>query len=344
VDARDEAEDNTAINLLQESRMNVEAIRKICAVGAGAMGSTTALCFAMAGYEVRLYDITEEACAAGLKTIQGALESYKKHDLVREADILAIMARFHTTTDLTQAAGDADFIIESIVEKLDLKQKVFGELDKICPPHTTFATNTSGLSPTAIAEAIARKDKFVVTHFWNPAHLIPLVEVVPGAKTSPETVELAYQLIARIGKKPVRLSRESLGFVGNRIQAAALREALHIVATGIASAEDVDAVVRYSLGRRYAETGPLESADMGGLDIFRNIFSYLGPDLCNDPAIPEMLEKAVAEGRLGAKTGKGIYDWPADKLAAMKEARSDELFRHLALDVSRNAKSAKRVA
>ncbi len=312
--------------------MTAQQITNITAIGAGAMGSTSALSFAMAGYSVCLYDISETSLGNGLKTMQAALETYHQHDLIAASDIPVIMARVRTSTSLEEAAAGADFILESIVENLQAKQELFAKLDKLCPPHTIFGTNTSGISPTRIAESITRKDKFVVTHFWNPAHLIPLVEIVPGKETSTATVDAAYDLIKKIGKKPVRLSRESLGFVGNRIQAAALREALHIVASGIASAEDVDAVVRYSLGRRYAETGPIESMDIGGLDIFKGIFEYLGPDLCNDTGIPELIAKAVAQGRLGAKTGGGIYDWPQEKLEEMKQRRAEELLRHLEKD------------
>lgn len=324
--------------------MMVDQIKTICAVGAGAMGSTSALSFAMSGYTVHLYDVAEAGLDAGVKNMQAALETYRQHNLVRASDIPAIMDRVKIFTVMEQAASNADFILESIVENLAIKQQVFVALDKICPAHAIFGTNTSGISPTRIAEAISRKDKFVVTHFWNPAHLIPLVEVVPGEHTSKETVDIAYDLMHKIGKKPVRLSRECLGFVGNRIQAAALREALHIVSSGIASAEDVDAVVRYSLGRRYSETGPIESADMGGLDIFHSIFSYLAPDLCNETDIPEMLVKAIAQGKLGAKTGEGIYKWSAEKLTLMKERRVKELLRHLEKDAQEERDQSSKVA
>ena len=332
------------LSQVTEMKMAVEQIKKICAVGAGAMGSTSALSFAMAGYTVRMQDVAEAGLAVGLKNMQAALESYRQHNLVSAADIPVIMGRVQTTTLLQEAAADADFILESIVENLAAKQDVFSKLDKICPPHTIFATNTSGISPTKIAQSIGRKDKFVVTHFWNPAHLIPLVEVVPGEETAKETVDVAYQLMEKIGKKPVRLAREALGFIGNRIQVAALREALHIVASGIATAEDVDTVVRYSLGRRYAATGPIESADLGGLDVFKGIFSYLGADLCNEPGVPALLEKTVAAGKLGAKTGEGIYQWPEEKLAAMKERRVEELFRHLEKDANDRKVKPGRVA
>ena len=321
--------------LCGDKKVTIEKIKNICAIGAGAMGSSTVVCFAMGGYDVALYDLTDAAVESGMTNILAALEAYEHHKLIKSSDIPAILARIRPTTDMTEAAKNADLVIESVVEKLDIKQKIFAQLDTICPAHTLFCTNTSGLSPTDIAESIQRKDKFVVMHFWNPAHLIPLVEIVPGKHTSQETVDIACALMDKIGKKAVPLKREALGFVGNRIQAAILREAIHIVESGIASAEDVDAVVEHSLGRRLAVTGPLKSADLGGLDVFKNIFSYLGADLSNATGIPAMLKNPVDKGDMGAKTGKGIYNWPANDLAELKEQRTAELFRHLAQDSNR---------
>ncbi len=312
-----------------------QPIKTICAVGAGAMGSYTALSFAMAGFQVCLYDLHDAAVKQGLNNMRAALKEYEQHNLINASDIDTTLARVKTCTDLTEVASHADFIIESVVEKLEIKQKVFAELDKICPPHTIFATNTSGLSPTKIASAVSRKDKFVVTHFWNPPHLLPLVEIVPGEHTSQNTVDTAYELMLTIGKKPVCLKRESLGFVGNRLQLALLREAIHIVESGIASADDVDTVMEYSLGRRLSVTGPIKSADLGGLDVFKNIFSYLGPDLCNTTGIPDLLNQAVEAGKLGAKSGAGMYDWKPETLSALKNERAEELFRHLKFDHER---------
>lgn len=324
--------------------MSAQSIKNITAVGAGAMGACTALCFAVAGYNVKLYDLNDAAIENGLKNIRAAIDGYVTHDLLKGSDIPAVLARITTYTDLTAAASDADLIIESVVENLEIKQKIFTQLDAICPPHTIFATNTSGLSPTAIAEAITRRDKFVVTHFWNPPHLLPLVEVVPGKHTSTETVDAACDLMTRIGKKAVRLNRESLGFVGNRLQLALLREALYIVEQGLASPADVDAVVETSLGRRLAVTGPLKSADLGGLDVFKNIFSYLGADLCNDTGIPAMLNDTVDAGKLGAKTGQGLYAWQPAELENLKQRRVEELFRHLQQDAAEQQQQTKKAS
>ncbi len=312
--------------------MNVEAINNVCNLGTGTMGFGTAVTFAMAGYQVKMYGRSEESIARGFKGVSEALQIYCEHGLVQQTDVAAIMGRIKGVTTLEEAAADADFVIESIAEDLQIKQDVFAKLDKICPKHTIFATNTSGLSPTEIAKSIERKDKFVVAHFWNPPHLVPLVEVVPGKHTAQETVDITWQLMEKIGKKPVALKREALGFIGNRLQLALLREALYIVESGIASREAVDTTMKYSLGRRLATTGPLEGADLGGLDIFRNISAYLSADLCNNTGVLPSLQAAVDNGTLGAKTGSGLCDWNPEKLSHIKKIREDNLIEWLKKD------------
>jgi len=312
--------------------MKVEHIKNICNLGTGTMGFGTALLFAMAGYNVRMYGRTAESISRGMTGIKAALTTYREQNLVQESDIALILGRIQGVTTLEEAAANADFVIESVAEDLKIKQEVFAKLDKLCPPHTIFATNTSGLSPTAIAEAVERKDKFVVAHFWNPPHLLPLVEVVPGKHTSQQTVDTTWQLMEKIGKKPVALKREALGFIGNRLQFALLREALHIVESGIASQEAVDTTVKYSLGRRLSTTGPLESADLGGLDVFHNISNYLMADLCNTAGASPLLKAAVAKGTLGAKTGTGLYEWTPEELSAIKKTREEILIEWLHKD------------
>ena len=313
--------------------MEAKDIRTICNVGTGTMGHGTAVMFAKAGYNVKMYGRTQESIDRGMKGIRNALETYKTHQLVTEAEVPQILARVQGVTSLEEAARDADFVIESVAEELAVKQVIFKQLDQLCPERTIFATNTSGLSPSAVAEAVSRKAKFVVAHFWNPPHLVPLVEVVPGKHTAQKTVDVTWELMEKIGKKPVALKREALGFIGNRLQLALLREALYIVQEGIATPEAVDATVRYSLGRRYGVTGPLESADLGGLDIFQNISAYLYKDLCNDPISSPLLAETVARGDLGAKTGKGFYDWTKPEvLGKLKKEREAVLIEWLQKD------------
>jgi 3-hydroxybutyryl-CoA dehydrogenase len=317
--------------------MQVKDIKNICNLGTGTMGHGTAVMFAKAGYNVRMYGRSPESIERGFRGIRAALETYREHQLVSDADIPAILGRIKGVTTLEEAAEGADFVIESVAEEIEVKRRVFAALDKLCAPHTIFATNTSGLSPTAVAEAVSRKDKLVVAHFWNPPHLVPLVEVVPGKHTSAETVDVTWKLMEQIGKKPVALKREALGFIGNRLQLALLREALYIVEQGIATPEAVDTTVKYSLGRRLGVTGPLESADLGGLDIFQSISSYLNPDLCVDSGVSPLLSDATARGDLGAKTGTGFYDWTdAARLGKLKKTRERILIDWLQKDRETN--------
>lgn len=176
------------------------------------------------------------------------------------------------------------------------------------------------------------KDRFIVAHFWNPPHLIPLVEVVPGEHTSRNSIVLTTELLKKIGKKPVALQREALGFIGNRLQFAMLREALSIIDSGIATKEAVDTTIKYALGRRLSITGPFESADLGGLDIIGKISTYLLEDLCNSNEVAPILQKTIAAGKLGAKTGSGFYEWSEESLSKINKMREDNLIEWLNKD------------
>lgn len=312
--------------------MQAEDIKNVCNLGTGTMGFGTALMFAMHGYQVRMFGRSEASIQRGFKSINAALETYRTHGLVGADEIPSILKRIRGVTTLEEAAVGAHFVIESIAEVLETKREVFARMEKLCAPDTIFATNTSGLSPTAIAEVLERKERFVVAHFWNPPHLVPLVEIVPGKHTAPETVDTTWKLMEKIGKKPVALTREALGFIGNRLQFALLREALYIVESGIATREAVDTTVKYSLGRRLGATGPLETSDLGGLDIFYNISEYLLKDLCNSPEAAPCLKEAVQKGNLGAKTGCGLYDWTPESLAKIKAERENLLIDWLKKD------------
>ena len=314
--------------------MKLEDIKTICNLGTGTMGFGTALLFAMKGYDVRMFGRSEASVERGFASIQAALKTYLENKLVKESDIPQILGRIKGVTTLEEAAEGADFVIESIAEDIELKRQVWAKIEKLTGPETIFATNTSGLSPTAIQESLVRKENFVVAHFWNPPHLVPLVEVVPGKYTSQNTVDVTWQLIEKIGKKPVALKKEALGFIGNRLQLALLREALYIVEEGIATQEAVDTAVKYSLGRRLSTTGPLETADLGGLDIFYNIASYLNEDLCDTKRPSVLLKQAMDKGTLGAKTGFGLYDWTPESLAKIKKTRENILLEWLQKDLT----------
>ncbi|MFD1472683.1 3-hydroxyacyl-CoA dehydrogenase family protein [Companilactobacillus mishanensis] len=293
--------------------MKFEDVKIIGNIGAGTMGHATAMQFAIAGYPVHMIDQNDAALQHGLDLIKADLKTLHEANYLTDEEVKQVLERISTFTSYKEGLKDADFIIESIVENLKIKQTVWTEVEVYVSDETILATNTSGLSPTEIQSVLKNKDRFLVAHFWNPAHLMPLVEIVPGKETSDSTIKLTYQLMKKIGKHPAALKKESLGFVGNRIQLAVIREALHIVEEGIADPQTVDDIVKYSLGRRWSILGPIMSADLGGLDVFNNISSYLLKDLDNDTEANKTLSENAKNGNLGMKTGKGYYDWDKEK-------------------------------
>ncbi|CEP68186.1 3-hydroxyacyl-CoA dehydrogenase [Moorella glycerini] len=312
--------------------MQLEDIKEIAVLGTGTMGHGIALLCALAGYQVRLLGRSEDSLNRGFRQIRSGLELLAKGGLVEASRTEGVMTNIKGFTTLAEAVTGVDFVIEAIVEDLAVKQGVFREVDALVPPHTILASTTSGLDPTKLAALTRRPERVVVTHFWNPPHLLPLVEIVRGEKTADATVGLARALVARLGKKPIEVKKAIPGFVGNRLQFALLREALYIVEQGWATAEDVDAAVKYSFGRRLAVTGPLESADLGGLDVFYNIQSYLNQDLCHERGPSQLLKEKVERGELGVKTGRGFYDWQDERVLSIKKAREEDLIKRLQED------------
>ncbi|GEP23823.1 3-hydroxyacyl-CoA dehydrogenase family protein [Lentilactobacillus diolivorans] len=305
--------------------LKLSDIKTIANIGAGTMGHATALQFAMYGYHVYLLDTTQKALNHGLDLIKHDLQTFLGANIVQADEETDILARIIPTTDYQKAISKADFVIESIVEDLTVKQLVWQKVEQFASDETVFATNTSGLSPTAIQSKLHHPERLVVAHFWNPAQLMPLVEVVPGNLTNEATITLTTALMNHVGKHAIALKRESLGFVGNRIQLAVLREAFKIVKDGIADPAAVDDIIKYSLGRRWSLVGPIASADLGGLDVFKNISSYLYADLASEQETDPLLEKMVDEGRLGLKSGEGFFDWQGDKGKEIVAQRDQKL-------------------
>ncbi|CAJ47917.1 3-hydroxyacyl-CoA dehydrogenase family protein [Bordetella avium] len=293
-------------------------IQNLAIIGAGAMGSGIAALFASRGLPVVLIDPVDGALARAVAIIERQLGVYAPND------VAACLARIRMEPGL-QAAADCDLVIEAVPEKLDLKRQLFAQLDALCKPATVFATNTSGLSINAIAQAVSRRDRFVGMHFFTPADVIPLVEVVRGDETSDATADLAMAVLRAGGKRPVRVNRDIPGFIANRIQHALAREAMSLLEKGVASAEDIDEVVKWSLGIRLALTGPLEQRDMNGLDVHLAIADYLYADLENRVTPSDLLKRKVEAGELGAKTGQGFYDWPAERRERVLREKSAAL-------------------
>lgn len=308
-------------------------IEKIAVLGAGTMGYGIAELAALASFEVVLCDLSKEILAKAMDRIREDVENMERIGKIEKDGGARFIHKIRCVTSIREAVSSAHLAVECLPENLELKRKVFRELDQVCPPDVVLATNTSGLSPTAIAKGLHHPERVVVAHFWNPPQLIPLVEVVPGESTSKETVDRTVEWVGALGKQPVRMKKECPGFIGNRLQLALLREALHIVEQGYADAEEVDKSITFGHGRRLAVTGPFLSADMGGLDIFHNIASYLFADLSNASQSPVLLRDLVEAGNLGMKSGKGFYDWSGDLKDRMVRSRTETLLQFLEKDL-----------
>ena len=208
----------------------VDDIKTIANVGTGTMGHAITLQFALSGYPVHLVGRGEASLEKAMKAIRSDAEDFAEAGLLKDGDTLdAVLARITGYADYASGVADVDFVIESVAENLDIKKSVWAEVEHAAPKDAILSTNTSGLSPTALQSVLKKPERFVVAHFWNPAQLMPLVEVVPGEKTDPKVVDITFDLMAKIGKKPAKIKKESLGFVGNRLQLAVLREAFYIV-------------------------------------------------------------------------------------------------------------------
>ncbi|MGV3722218.1 MAG: 3-hydroxyacyl-CoA dehydrogenase family protein, partial [Actinomycetota bacterium] len=220
-----------------------------------------------------------------------------------------------------------ELVIEAVSENLELKRALFREIGDYAPKDAVLASNTSSFVPSLLSAAAGRPERFLVAHYWNPAHLIPLVELVPSSETAPEVVEALCALYERLGKKPVVVRKEVLGFIGNRLQFALLREALSLVESGVATPEDIDTVVRSSFGRRLPVTGLFHTADLAGLDVLLAICRVLFPDLAANEAPGPAMSELVAAGRLGAKTDAGWFTYGPGEAEALRATLGAELIR-----------------
>ncbi len=307
-------------------------MERIAVIGCGTMGHSIALSAAWAGYDVTMHGIAAEELKQALVGMESKLQVLIDNDLLTSEEAQAVRDRVTTVTTIEDAVKEATFIIEAVPERLELKQQIFKQLDELCDLSVILASNTSAISPTDIASKTKHPERTVITHFWHPAHLIPLVEVVRGSKTSDETVERSMELMNAMNKKPIEVKKEAPGFVGNRLQFALLREAQHILEEGIASKEDIDAAVLYSIGRRLPVTGPFLSADMGGLDVYTDISNYLYKDLSTAKQSTSSMQELLEAGDLGSKTGKGYYEWSTEFTDEMNTEREKELIRYVKKD------------
>jgi 3-hydroxybutyryl-CoA dehydrogenase len=304
-----------------------EAISTVAIIGNGLMGQGIAQVFARAGKTVRLIGRNPGSLAKAMTTIAANFEAFVARGLISSADAAAGLSRITTSADHQDAAA-AQFVIEAVPAVRDLQIEIFGRLDSLCGPEVVIGS-TSGQPISLMTGRMAHPARAVAMHFIYPAQLIPIVEVCGGPQTAPETVTFACDLLKSVGQHPAVMNKEVDGFIINRLQFAVLREAWSMWANGVASAEAIDASFKMSLGRRYAVTGPIESAELGGLDIMHKFAEFLLPDLDTAGAPPEAIGDLVKAGHLGLKTGQGVYDWSMRDGKALLAQRADKLFQHL---------------
>ena len=295
-------------------------------IGGGLMGCGIATRLALAGFNTVLIETDTARVAQITHTIDTILTELIDAGVLDSARRVPTHAAITIATSI-DALKSACAVIEAIPEVLPAKQTLFRQLEALLAEDALILSNTSGFLPDALFAEMAIQGRALVAHFWNPPHLIPLVEVVPGTATHPSATEKTVELMRRIGAEPVVLNKAIPGFIGNRLQFALLREALHIVQSGAANAATVDAVMCASLGRRYSIMGPLEAADLGGLQTVLNVGNHLLPELSSDLKPLELLREQVARAELGHATGQGLYRWDADRVASVSQRRQDYLRR-----------------
>jgi 3-hydroxybutyryl-CoA dehydrogenase len=289
----------------------------IAIVGAGLMGHGIAQVFARAGHRVRVYD----AFQASLDSLHALIESNLR-DLEEPADCLHLVSGH---ADLGAALERAQFVFECAPEKLELKKQIFIELEKHAPADAVLASNTSVMPIGSIVGDLATRSRMLGTHWWNPPFLVPLVEVVGTPDTDVRHIEAMIDLLAKAGKTPVRVMKDVAGFVGNRLQHALWREAVALVAEGICDAETVDIVIKASFGRRLAVLGPLENSDLIGTELTLDIHKTIIPTLDRSTGPNPYLDKLMAEGRLGVKSGEGFRRWTPEEVQDLRK----RVFTHL---------------
>jgi 3-hydroxybutyryl-CoA dehydrogenase len=315
-----------------EDMMEDRAIDSVAIIGVGIMGSGLAAEWAAGGRQVTIYGRDAARAEVGRERAAAALQTLESGGVLPVGGADAALARIRPAITLETAVAGADLVQESIPEDLALKRELFATLDGLCAAETILASNTSGLPISRIAEGLAGAARIIGMHYLNPPHLMPPVEVIPGAATAPETIERARVALLSLHKAPLVVRSEVPGFLWNRLQFALAREAFWLVEQGVATMEEIDLALRQGLGRRWAIAGPFASLDLGGIDTMARVAEYLLPELSTAQTTPQFLDERIAAGHYGAKTGAGFYPWPAERQAAALARRDAMLLAGLRTD------------
>jgi 5-formyl-3-hydroxy-2-methylpyridine 4-carboxylic acid 5-dehydrogenase len=301
--------------------MTVANINKVAVVGAGTMGPGMAATFARHGYDTTLSDISAEQLEKAKGTIDFVFKTLLGGGFVTEAEVEAARGRLTLTDDQASAVADADYVVETVPERLEIKRAVFQQLSEQARPDAVLASNTSGIPITTLQEGLKNPGRVIGMHWSNPPHLIPVIEVIKGDQTSQSTVETTVAVVESVDMVPGIVDRDIPGFVENRILYAIMREALHLLDEGVASAEDIDKITKWGIGYKLAVIGPLELLDVAGLDIYTAVASYLNKDLSNNTGISSTVTSKVDEGKLGLKTQGGLFEYTPEQIQELAQKR-----------------------
>lgn len=301
--------------------MSLENIKKVAVVGAGTMGPGMAATFARHGFPTTLSDIKDDQIEKAKGTIEFVFKTLTAGGFMTEEDAKAAWDNLTLTTDQASAVNDADFIVETVPERLEIKKSVFEQLSEQAKESAVLASNTSGIPITTLQDGIKNPGRVIGMHWSNPPHLIPVIEVIRGKETDQATVDTTVAVIEKIGMVPGIVDKDVPGFVENRILYAIMREALHLLDEGVASAEDIDKITKWGIGYKLAVIGPLELLDVAGLDIYTAVASYLNKDLSNNTGISATITSKVEEGKLGLKTQGGLFDYTPEQIQELAQKR-----------------------
>ncbi|MDD9149085.1 3-hydroxyacyl-CoA dehydrogenase family protein [Sporolactobacillus sp. CQH2019] len=289
-------------------------MQNIAIIGSGVMGRGIAQSFAVGGYSVTINDIKTAFLEKARQNIEDNLSLMVEAGQLTNDQKKEAASRISYSIDQKDSVSDADLIIEAIPEDINMKWNLYQNLEQIKKPEAVVSSNTSTFPISKLTEKTSFDGRFIITHFFNPAHLVPLVEIVKKDETDPEVADEVINLLKQIGKSPILLKKEINGFIANRLQTALVREAFSLVDKGIASAEDVDKAITDGPGFRWAFVGPIRTAEFGGLDTWKHVIDNIAPELDKSEGAPEIINRLVAEGKLGTKTGEGLFTYSGNEV------------------------------
>lgn len=308
-------------------------IEKVTVLGSGIMGHGIAQSFLMGKCQVQLYDSEESVLEIARTQIEKNMNLFREAGLMTAENIDASQDRLSTTIELEKAVSESNFIIEAVPENLELKQDLFQQVESFCKESAILATNTSSFTLKAVGLKVKQKHRLVTAHWFNPPHIVPVVEVVRGEETSDDAADITFDLLRKIGKTPVRIKADIPGFLVNRIAGAMKREILELYEKGVADAEDIDKAIKGTIGFQFASMGPLQKMDFGGLELWLKGYENAFATLQNSTEPPAALRRMVSLGDLGVKSGQGLFQYDNESIKKEQNKailmRDQELISHL---------------